>query len=244
MKVLILGDIHGRDIWKKIIEVENPDKIIFMGDYFDSFDISGVEQLNNFVDIILFKKNSDKEVVLLYGNHDHHYMRVNETYSGYQGPMQFYFENELREAIKAGFIQMAHVHDDLLFTHAGVSSKWLEKHLPNTTMDTLVQDLNDLFLYTPRVYNFAGVDPYGNSPLASPIWIRMKALYRANKNHIISDTYTQIVGHTALKNINLKYYYRNLNGKYFMVDALHVGQYLIYQCETIMTSSLSSKQVS
>ena len=32
MKIIILGDIHGRTIWKQIIEKENPDKIIFLGD--------------------------------------------------------------------------------------------------------------------------------------------------------------------------------------------------------------------
>ena len=39
-KVIVLGDTHGRDIWKKIVEA-NPDAdlFIFIGDYFDSFNI-------------------------------------------------------------------------------------------------------------------------------------------------------------------------------------------------------------
>ena len=32
-RYLVIGDIHGRTIWKNIIEEENPDKIIFLGDY-------------------------------------------------------------------------------------------------------------------------------------------------------------------------------------------------------------------
>jgi len=40
MKTIILGDTHGRDLWKQIVEIENDaDRIIFLGDYFDSFDI-------------------------------------------------------------------------------------------------------------------------------------------------------------------------------------------------------------
>lgn len=69
MKTLFLGDIHGRDIWKDIINKENPDKVIFIGDYFDSFNILWDIQLLNFLDIMEFKKNSEKEVITLLGNH-------------------------------------------------------------------------------------------------------------------------------------------------------------------------------
>ncbi|NBP57427.1 metallophosphoesterase, partial [bacterium] len=39
MKTIFIGDIHGRSIWKEIVEQEKPDRVIFIGDYFDSFDI-------------------------------------------------------------------------------------------------------------------------------------------------------------------------------------------------------------
>ena len=41
MKTIVIGDIHGRTIWKQIV-IENPDfdKLVFIGDYFDSFDIA------------------------------------------------------------------------------------------------------------------------------------------------------------------------------------------------------------
>ena len=52
MKTIVIGDIHGRDVWKKIVEHENADKVIFIGDYFDSFDIPSSDQINNFLDII------------------------------------------------------------------------------------------------------------------------------------------------------------------------------------------------
>ena len=65
MKTVVIGDIHGRSIWKLIVNIENPDRIIFIGDYFDSFNIKGEEQLNNFLDIIEYKKSSGKEVIML-----------------------------------------------------------------------------------------------------------------------------------------------------------------------------------
>ena len=232
-KTVVIGDIHGRTIWRDIIDQEKPDRVIFMGDYFDSFDISGVEQLHNFNEIIRFKEETDIEVIMLYGNHDHHYMGVGETYSGYQPSKQFDFNYVLREAMSKGHIQLAHSVDDLLFTHAGVSSVWLEEHLPETTMETLVQDLNDLLKYQPNAFNFTGFDPYGNSRQSGPIWIRIDALLKSNKNKPIKKTFRQVVGHTQVKKIDLENYAKFLGDRYFMIDALDAGQFLIYQDKEI-----------
>ena len=42
MKTVFIGDIYGRHTWKLIVEKEQPDHVVFMGDYFDSFDIGAV----------------------------------------------------------------------------------------------------------------------------------------------------------------------------------------------------------
>ena len=52
MKTVILGDTHGRDCWKQIVASESPNRVIFIGDYFDSFDNTAVEQMYNFQEII------------------------------------------------------------------------------------------------------------------------------------------------------------------------------------------------
>ena len=71
MKICILGDIHGRTIWKQIIEKENPDKIIFLGDYVATHDnISAAEQINNLNEILSYKEDNSDKVILLRGNHD------------------------------------------------------------------------------------------------------------------------------------------------------------------------------
>ena len=51
MKLIAIGDIHGRDIWKQIVETEQPDTVVFVGDYFDSFNIPGIDQIHNFKNI-------------------------------------------------------------------------------------------------------------------------------------------------------------------------------------------------
>ena len=70
MKILALGDTHGRTIWKDIIEKENPDKVIFLGDYVSTHDnISSTQQLNNLEDILAYKEDNLDKVILLRGNH-------------------------------------------------------------------------------------------------------------------------------------------------------------------------------
>ena len=70
MKKLVLGDIHGRTIWKDIIEKENPDKVIFLGDYVTTHEgISSEAQIANLEDILSYKKSNPNDVILLRGNH-------------------------------------------------------------------------------------------------------------------------------------------------------------------------------
>lgn len=73
-KILILPDIHGRQFWKKAVEEwsNKVNKIIFLGDYLDSYPDEGITRKNairNFEEIIDYKINNKDKVVLLLGNH-------------------------------------------------------------------------------------------------------------------------------------------------------------------------------
>ena len=72
--ILVCGDIHGRRFWKKPCEnIEDYDKVIFLGDYLDPYDFEGItviDAIKNFEEIIEFKKNNVDKVILLLGNHD------------------------------------------------------------------------------------------------------------------------------------------------------------------------------
>lgn len=230
MKIIIIGDIHGRDIWKQIIKKEKPNKVIFLGDYFDSFDLSPGTQSTNFDQIVIFKEETDIEIVMLYGNHEHHYMRYDdgEIYSGFQPNMASTYKQQIQKAIQKKYLRIAHLHDDILFTHAGVSTVWLKRELPYTTMDTLVADINLLFLTDMKAFDFAGFNPYGDSQISSPIWIRETALLRSNRRQPIKKRFRQVVGHTET-DLNLEHQCKKLGGRYFMVDALAKKQYLIYE---------------
>ena len=247
MKTVFIGDIHGRDIWKQIVEAEaDADKIVFVGDYFDSFDVPGVVQLQNFLDIIEFKKNTDKEVVLLFGNHDYHYMPgfTGMGYSGYQGALAFQFRDAIDQNLE--HLQMAHLHENILCSHAGVSVEWLEDKFGKEKDDSMygwhcddlngvqsiVDLINDYFRNKPSIFEFSARawDPYGDNTFQTPIWVRPRSLMVANKDSSLKKRVAQIVGHTGVNNIfdSFNASKKSMGNKYYLIDALASKGYLVH----------------
>lgn len=202
-KLIVIGDIHGRNIWKQIVN-QDFNKFIFIGDYFDSH-YSGYlanRQIENFKDIIQFKRDNFNKVVLLVGNHDFHYMQgVGEHYSGYQSMYQFDIQEQL--TLNRDCLQMCYINNNYLFTHAGVSKTWCNRNdIDVLTTMNLEQDINDKFNYQLfKSFRFTSGDnysEYGDDITQSPIWIRPNSL---NKDGICG--YTQINGHTTQDKITI-----------------------------------------
>jgi len=246
MKTIVLGDIHGRSNWKLAVHQDNPDRVIFIGDYFDSFNIKGEEQLNNFLDIIEYKKSSGKEVIMLIGNHDHHYFpEVGDTgTSGYQ-PMFSYQISPVLDANRE-HLQMAYQMDEFLFTHAGVSSDFMNSVFGKDgwKLENIVDDLNELFKYKPLTFNFGEAisdrtrlySPYGDDVEQSPIWIRPKSLMKANYDTLRKQV-IQVVGHTGQRQIDI--HGKTTGGRYFFIDTLETsGEYLIIDDNVVMTNTI------
>lgn len=79
MKIIALGDTHGRHTWRKKAKENDYNKFIFVGDYFDSREnISPRFQIENFKRILEFKRSDPERIVLLIGNHDYHYFEFVE----------------------------------------------------------------------------------------------------------------------------------------------------------------------
>lgn len=75
--IIIVPDIHGRTFWKKLesVNVEDYD-VIFLGDMCDVYQFDRIKEddaVNNFKEIIEFKKQYPNNVTLLLGNHDLEY---------------------------------------------------------------------------------------------------------------------------------------------------------------------------
>ena len=230
MRIIALGDTHGHSTWKKILSKEKSDKIIFIGDYFDSINISGEKQIQNFKDIIYYKRCNKNSVVLLMGNHDFHYLDMNERYSGFQDNKQFYIREELNNAIKENLMEMCYIHNDLLFTHAGVTKTWL-KSCGYTGEEPLDIFINDVFKYQPRKFKFTvgkNQSPYGDDITQSPIWVRPASLLKDKV-----DNYTCVVGHTQQDKLKM-------TKEIVLIDTIGTsGEYLVYDNGVLTVKKVS-----
>ena len=201
MKTIFLGDTHGRSLWKDIIAKETPDRVVFIGDYFDSFDIGSAEQQFNFKEIIAFKESAQYEVIMLIGNHDYHYYPGGETYSGYQHGAAPAIRQLLEE--NKHHLQMCYQLDNILCSHACIGNNWLveqEKYESGSIADFV----NDIWNYKPIRFMFYGFDPYGDNKTQTPIWIRPASLLSGNRDTFLKTDYIQIAGHTQVHKIDIK----------------------------------------
>lgn len=202
MRIIALGDIHGRVLWKEIVAKEKDvDKWVFIGDYFDThYDITVAQQIDNFKEILEFKKNNMDQVILLLGNHDFHYLKeAQEKYSGFNA-FKFVDINEiLQPAVNSGLVQMCFTHDKYVFTHAGVTKTWAETY--DVKLDDLENSINQLFIENMGAFRFSMGDNYdqtGNDITQTPIWVRIPALLSDKINGV-----TYIIGHTTLKELTI-----------------------------------------
>lgn len=195
-KILTISDLHGKSTWKDIIAREegNFDKVVFLGDYFDSFKpISAIEQIYNFKEIIDYKLNSGVETTLLWANHDVHYIRGwDEVYSGYQ---QLHYV-DISEALDVAkdMLKVCHIDDFIMFSHAGVTKQWLKNNniKESTNLDKVI---NKLFKKNFTPFKFNGYNPYGDNITQGPMWVRP---YSLQKNSI---DMVQVFGHTRQEKI-------------------------------------------
>lgn len=245
MKTIVIGDLHGHATWKQIVRAEKADRVIFVGDYFDSFNISCIEQMYNVQCILQYKKdNPDVKVVLLIGNHDLHYypeVGYNGT-SGYQPSPNAVSISALLNEHREHFT-MAYSFDNYLFTHAGVGQAWMERiiaweivdKLPNFNAKDICDFVNSMWKHKPLLFNFIGNDPYGDSMGQTPVWIRPKSLMRDSQD-IKKEGVIQIVGHTPQKKIDIAGH--STGSKYYFIDTLgSSGEYLIIENNLITSKS-------
>jgi hypothetical protein len=240
MKTVIISDLHGKDVWKDILEKESPDKVVFVGDYFDSFEFKVIN--NNYTASEklarkMFNKNlankhveNFKEILklenatFLIGNHDYHYSNFNKhPYSGYQLYYDIY-ENLTKiidNLINTGKLQLTTVVDDFLISHAGVSKEFcMRANIEYSDINTLSENLNNAFTKNPymiefgyyRLNDLSYMDESGDNNYQSPIWIRPTSLYQN------SVPFNQIVGHTRQSELKISEY---RNTKFLFTDILN-----------------------
>lgn len=219
--ILVIPDIHGEKRQFKIISerpsiINNYKKVVFIGDYWDSFSVPFEEQKACFLEIIKLKQKYLDKIVLLLGNHDVHYMTDKARYSGFQDVHAFEIK-DLMEQYKDLF-QSAYQFKDVLFTHAGLSQTFLEYLLKGSGFTKLIEvmqeglykDAADLInnLSIEKLHTYTKMD--GHHEMNNISFIRPDAL----RNDLIPELSLQVVGHTHDKMMRM---YKGL----VIVDSSH-----------------------
>ena len=242
-RICIIGDVHGRDVWQKI-DFTPYDYVVFMGDYFDPYmyTVSYEDRLTVFEDIVNLKGKEPNKYVLLFGNHDYHYLvdDPNQKYSRYDVTFaeQYPIQEMFQVGLEAGTLQMAWRVPGLpiLFTHAGLSVTWYNRwvlgrmfqrsapedmynFIDENDLDSVVEKINSLPL---EVFQFMDTkyDVYGFDPIQGPLWWRTEKRYGGGfQKEEIPEGIFQVNGHTQQ--------YDLLKGpRVTLVDILGQGKYV------------------
>jgi len=224
LNILLIPDVHGTNTWSKFVNISIFDKIIFLGDYFDSFTISQKVAQENFLDILYFKNNNPDKVILLAGNHDNQYIYYNNPAvfnkvkcSGFSASAAW--KNNRLFADNIRFFQAAWEHKNVLCTHAGITERhfrndieplWDKSILLSEFLTILWQKADSRILKIGEVRG-------GNSPYGSIFWndfSELKADPMIGKH--------QIVGHTPINKPQM--FIIGAQTKVTFVDCIEHGQ--------------------
>jgi hypothetical protein len=198
MKHLIIGDLHGKDIWQEV-DINIYDKVVFVGDYADHWTLSDRFIYQNLQNIIELKLQNSEKVELLLGNHDVQYLHYpHYLCSGFRPSMQRSLSllfGENRDLFKVAYQQGNHI-----ISHAGITNKWYKDFKDLRLIqqiadeqDTVADLVNKAENTSQRwILHQAGSSRGGEGP-GGITWADRKELIAD-----MLDGYHQIVGHTVI----------------------------------------------
>ena len=201
MKIAIIGDLHGKNCYKKLLKdkIESFDKIIFMGDYSDDSWITFTDKeiVGNLREVIEFKKKYKDKVELLIGNHDFQYIVGYPTASRYRKTYakemhQIFNDNEK-------LFKMIFIANDYIFTHAGITNGWTnyikkKYNIENIGLNNIEKEINKVYASDKEDCNIVSFRRGGLNKFAGPLW--------ADTEDLLEDAwigYNQVVGHNRVK---------------------------------------------
>lgn len=209
-KVLIIPDMHGRTFWKEAVKDREDWRIVFLGDYLDPYpyeDITYRSAIDNFIKIVNFKKEHNKNVTLLLGNHDCTYAFPNgknicycrADKGNYQEISNIFTENYSLFSIA---LELEVGGKQFVFSHAPILDTWYGMQYENDNKRTkVVERLNEDYLNMTDKFMDAlsEVDWYKGSysNIGSVVWADVRALSLDEQPLALPNDYA-IFGHTQL----------------------------------------------
>jgi hypothetical protein len=192
MKVLVIGDVHGRKFWRQAIadNIDKVDKIIFLGDYLDPYQNEIEENpelmeceyfgdsknlLKMLEDIVSLKKNEPDKYILLTGNHTDSYIwskfraATRTDYKSWEKYHKFFSQN-------LEYFNLVWIENNTIFSHAGISEGWknerfnLESSILDLAKNLLSKNIKEFPIVWINALSDISHRRYGDMPYGSCEW--------------------------------------------------------------------------
>lgn len=205
MKTAIIGDLHGKNCWKKLLKdkIESLDKIIFMGDYSDDSWVyfTDKEIIDNLKEVVEFKRKNKNKVELLIGNHDFQYIVGYPTASRYRKSYAKEMHRIFNENEK--LFKIIYIKNNYIFTHAGITNGWIDYikkkyNIKNISINNIEKEIDKVYKSDKEDCNIASFRRGGLNKFAGPLW--------ADTEDLIEDAWTgynQVAGHNRVKPLSI-----------------------------------------
>ena len=200
MKVLIIPDVHLKP-WmfgdaEKIFLEKKADRVICLGDLLDDWGCEYDDQLYwDTLDAAVDFATRYRDTLWCHGNHDLAYV-WNTWVSGTSSDLLTREAacnglKDLFSAIPDGNLAYVHRIDNVLFSHGGISRKFVKKRVDESLekdVDQVIAEINGL-----KLENMWGDD--------SPLWLRPQRAFTRYPVEMYREDMLQVVGHSPMRKI-------------------------------------------
>ena len=216
---IAIGDVHGLDLWRDVVEAHPECGVVFLGDYLDPYRyVHKGKLLDNLRAIMQLKRDRPEDVVLLLGNHDLHYF-CDEACVGTRFDMEIAADASKLFLDNIHLFQYAFQDGEYLFTHAGVSQEWFDNDFCGDAARPIADQLNN-----PAADQVPALLRVGSARGGRAC--DTGGIFWADKSELEEPLYgfTQIVGHNRVAEVTGRT--GPGGGKIVFCDCLRNGLYL------------------
>ena len=216
---IAIGDVHGLDLWRDVVEAHSGCRVVFLGDYLDPYGyVHKGKLLDNLRAIMQLKRDRPEDVVLLLGNHDLHYF-CEEACVGTRFDMEIAADASKLFIDNIHLFQYAFQDGECLFTHAGVSQEWFDNDFCGDAARPIADQLNNPAAdQVPALLRVGSARGGRACDTGGIFWADKSELEEPMRG------YTQIVGHNRVAEVTE--HIGPGGGKIVFCDCLRNGLYL------------------
>jgi hypothetical protein len=227
MKVIVIPDIHGNVemVDRAISMLPECDKMIFLGDYTDSFKATNEDILTCVKKVIELKVYNGDKVTLLLGNHDYTYKESPDYYCSGHRPEMI---DMLKPLFNTGYFYNHKLINGYLFTHAGITERWIDQAPYKIENESFLFKALDESEMTQQGRDWLNQVGYARGGMR----YNAGGIFWADKTELDNNAYFsehikhQVVGHTCLPQIkhrvineeNSIYYVDNQKNEFLTIN--------------------------